>query len=102
MKRKFGRLEISPLQNAALTYSLAGLGSGVTEAIIVNPFEHVKVQMQSNRAAQAEAPKTFAVAKEIARQQGYILSLSFHGEFCQKILTSASNVNRAYACPIKD
>lgn len=25
------------------TYSLAGLGAGVTEAIIVNPFEVVKV-----------------------------------------------------------
>lgn len=33
----------------ALTYSLAGLGSGVTEAIIVNPFEVIKVRMQSNR-----------------------------------------------------
>ena len=31
------------------TYSLAGLGSGVTEAIIVNPFEAIKVRMQSNR-----------------------------------------------------
>ena len=57
-------------QNAALTYSLAGLGSGVTEAIIVNPFEHVKVQMQSNRATAKEAPSTVAVAKEIAREQG--------------------------------
>ena len=27
----------------AQTYSLAGLGAGVTEAIIVNPFEVVKV-----------------------------------------------------------
>ena len=32
------------------TYSLAGLGSGVTEAIIVNPFEAIKVRMQSNRS----------------------------------------------------
>ena len=29
------------------TYSLAGLGSGVTEAIIVNPFEVVKVGLSS-------------------------------------------------------
>ena len=28
------------------TYSLAGLGSGVTEAIIVNPFEVVKVRLK--------------------------------------------------------
>ena len=41
------------------TYSLAGLGSGVTEAIIVNPFEVVKVKMQSNRAHQSQAPSTW-------------------------------------------
>lgn len=33
-----------------LTYSLAGLGAGITEAIIVNPFEVVKVAMQANTA----------------------------------------------------
>lgn len=33
-----------------LTYSLAGLGAGATEAIIVNPFEVVKVAMQANTA----------------------------------------------------
>ncbi len=31
---------------------LAGLASGVTEAIIVNPFEVIKVKMQSNRSHQ--------------------------------------------------
>ena len=61
------------MQNAALTYSLAGLGSGVTEAIIVNPFEHVKVQMQSNRAKQSEAPSTIFVARKIGREQGLAL-----------------------------
>lgn len=30
-------------------YSLAGLGAGATEAIVVNPFEVVKVILQSNR-----------------------------------------------------
>ena len=43
----------------ALTYSMAGLGSGVTEAIIVNPFEVVKVKMQSNRSHQSQAPSTW-------------------------------------------
>ena len=55
------------------TYSLAGLGAGVTEAIIVNPFEVVKVgrnlrvrmlgliqvRLQSNRAHQSVAPSTW-------------------------------------------
>ena len=41
------------------TYSLAGLGSGVTEAIIVNPFEVVKVKMQSNRSHQSQTPSTW-------------------------------------------
>lgn len=29
--------------------SLAGLGSGLTEAVVVNPFEVVKVSLQANR-----------------------------------------------------
>lgn len=33
-----------------LIFSLAGAGAGVTEAILVNPFEVVKVTLQSNRA----------------------------------------------------
>ncbi|KFB53119.1 AGAP002939-PA-like protein [Anopheles sinensis] len=32
-----------------LTFSLAGLGAGVTEAILVNPFEMVKVTLQANK-----------------------------------------------------
>merc|ERR1712234_52042 len=54
----------------AITYSLAGLGSGVTEAIIVNPFEVVKVKMQSNQAHQSMAPSTGSVVREIIKQDG--------------------------------
>eukprot|EP00088_Acartia_fossae_P030457 TRINITY_DN31441_c0_g1_i1.p1 TRINITY_DN31441_c0_g1~~TRINITY_DN31441_c0_g1_i1.p1 ORF type:complete len:216 (+),score=26.07 TRINITY_DN31441_c0_g1_i1:46-648(+) len=54
----------------ALTYSLAGLGSGVTEAIIVNPFEVVKVKLQSNQAHQSEAPTTGYVARQIIKSDG--------------------------------
>jgi solute carrier family 25 2-oxodicarboxylate transporter 21 len=64
--------KFTPDQNQALTFSLAGLGSGVTEAIIVNPFEVVKVRMQSNRAKGTAAPSTFAVAKEIAKADGWL------------------------------
>merc|ERR1719464_1077876 len=56
---------------SALTYSLAGLGAGVTEAIIVNPFEVVKVRLQSNRAHQSMAPSTWSVAREIVKEDGF-------------------------------
>jgi len=55
---------------SAMTYSLAGLGSGVTEAIIVNPFEVVKVKMQSNRSHQSQTPSTWSVAREIVKEDG--------------------------------
>merc|ERR1712051_334333 len=58
-------------KSTALTYSLAGLGSGVTEAIIVNPFEVVKVKMQSNRSHQSQAPSTWSVAREIIKEDGF-------------------------------
>jgi len=54
----------------ALTYSLAGLGSGVTEAIIVNPFEVVKVKLQSNQSHQSVTPSTGSVAREIIKTDG--------------------------------
>jgi len=52
------------------TFSLAGLGSGVTEAILVNPFEVVKVRMQSDRAHQSLAPTTGTVVRAILKEEG--------------------------------
>ncbi|XP_017784447.1 PREDICTED: mitochondrial 2-oxodicarboxylate carrier [Nicrophorus vespilloides] len=54
-----------------LTFSLAGLGAGITEAILVNPFEVVKVTMQANRASGKEVPSTWLVTKDIVRTQGF-------------------------------
>ncbi|KAG8245385.1 hypothetical protein J6590_107350 [Homalodisca vitripennis] len=51
-----------------LTFSLAGLGAGVTEAILVNPFEVVKVTLQANRSKVQYTPSTWAVTKEIVRE----------------------------------
>lgn len=51
------------------TFSLAGLGAGVTEAILVNPFEVVKVTLQSNRAHLKEIPSTWTVTKHIVTTQ---------------------------------
>jgi len=59
-------------QPTPLTYSLAGLGSGVTEAILVNPFEAIKVRMQSDRAHQSHAPSTMSVAKQMIRSEGLV------------------------------
>lgn len=33
---------------------LAGLGSGITEGIVINPFERVKVSLQAQRSTMAE------------------------------------------------
>uniref|UniRef100_A0A1B6DNX9 Mitochondrial 2-oxodicarboxylate carrier n=2 Tax=Clastoptera arizonana TaxID=38151 RepID=A0A1B6DNX9_9HEMI len=53
-----------------LTFSLAGLFAGITEAILVNPFEVVKVTLQSNRSKVKEVPSTWAVTKEIVKTNG--------------------------------
>ncbi|XP_060531922.1 mitochondrial 2-oxodicarboxylate carrier [Cylas formicarius] len=54
-----------------LTFSLAGLGAGITEAILVNPFEVVKVTLQANRAVGKELPSTWYVTKEIVGKHGF-------------------------------
>ncbi|XP_072896106.1 mitochondrial 2-oxodicarboxylate carrier isoform X2 [Hemitrygon akajei] len=51
-------------------FTLAGLGSGLTEAIIVNPFEVVKVSLQAQRNSFSQ-PSTFAYAREIIQTQGF-------------------------------
>jgi len=50
-----------------LVYSLAGFACGATEAIVVNPFERVKVQLQNERGASTSA---FVKVKEIYAQGG--------------------------------
>jgi hypothetical protein len=51
------------------TFSLAGLGAGVTEAILVNPFEVVKVSLQANRSHLKEVPSTWTITKQIVSTQ---------------------------------
>ncbi|XP_027856861.1 mitochondrial 2-oxodicarboxylate carrier isoform X2 [Xiphophorus couchianus] len=51
--------------------SAAGLGSGLTEAVIVNPFEVVKVSLQANRDSFTEQPSAFAQARRIIESDGY-------------------------------
>uniref|UniRef100_A0A1Q3FD98 Mitochondrial 2-oxodicarboxylate carrier n=1 Tax=Culex tarsalis TaxID=7177 RepID=A0A1Q3FD98_CULTA len=54
-----------------LTFSLAGLGAGVTEAILVNPFEMVKVTLQANKNKVGEVPSTWAVTRQIINESGF-------------------------------
>ncbi|XP_029454841.1 mitochondrial 2-oxodicarboxylate carrier isoform X2 [Rhinatrema bivittatum] len=55
---------------AGLALAVAGLGSGLTEAVVVNPFEVVKVSLQANRNAFTEQPTTFAQARKIIKFEG--------------------------------
>lgn len=56
----------------AMTFTLAGLCSGLTEAFVINPFEVVKVRLQAERnVSLTEQKSTFATAREIVRQDGF-------------------------------
>ncbi|XP_076183158.1 mitochondrial 2-oxodicarboxylate carrier isoform X1 [Ptiloglossa arizonensis] len=57
-----------------MTYYYAGFLTGITEGILVNPFEVVKVQMQSNRKHVSHTPSTFAVTQRILTEHGFGLN----------------------------
>lgn len=42
----------------------------MTEAILVNPFEVVKVTLQSNKALASQVPSTWSVTRQIVRENG--------------------------------
>ncbi|XP_048969024.1 mitochondrial 2-oxodicarboxylate carrier isoform X9 [Canis lupus baileyi] len=89
-------------KRAVKTFAIAGLGSGLTEAIVVNPFEVVKVGLQANRnkftevpgnphecALQAQ-PSTMSYARHIIKTEGlglqglnkgFTATLGRHGVF---------------------
>uniref|UniRef100_A0A3B4AZF9 Mitochondrial 2-oxodicarboxylate carrier n=1 Tax=Periophthalmus magnuspinnatus TaxID=409849 RepID=A0A3B4AZF9_9GOBI len=69
-KKLLGLTPLSP--GVALT--VAGLGSGLTEAVVVNPFEVVKVSLQANRDAFKEQPSSFAQARKIISAGGFGLN----------------------------
>ncbi|XP_078418930.1 mitochondrial 2-oxodicarboxylate carrier isoform X1 [Cetorhinus maximus] len=56
---------------SGVIFTVAGLGSGLTEAVVVNPFEVVKVSLQAQRNSFSEQPSTFAYASEMIRTQGF-------------------------------
>ncbi|KAH7714165.1 Protein R11.1, partial [Aphelenchoides avenae] len=52
--------------------SVAGLCSGLTEAVVICPFEVVKVRLQSeHNVAVKDQKSTMATAREIVRQNGF-------------------------------
>ncbi|XP_049795735.1 mitochondrial 2-oxodicarboxylate carrier-like [Schistocerca nitens] len=54
-----------------LTYFTTGLCVGVTEAIVMNPFERVKVTLMADRSPVEKAPSTWDVLKKIVSNKGY-------------------------------
>ncbi|TWW71809.1 Mitochondrial 2-oxodicarboxylate carrier [Takifugu flavidus] len=63
-------LNLTPL-SPGVALSVAGLGAGLTEAVVVNPFEVVKVSLQANRDAFKEQPSSFAQARRIIKTDGF-------------------------------
>uniref|UniRef100_A0A3B5KGH7 Mitochondrial 2-oxodicarboxylate carrier n=1 Tax=Takifugu rubripes TaxID=31033 RepID=A0A3B5KGH7_TAKRU len=64
-------LNLTPL-SPGVALSVAGLGAGLTEAVVVNPFEVVKVSLQANRDAFKEVqPSSFAQARRIIKMDGF-------------------------------
>ncbi|XP_026298550.1 mitochondrial 2-oxodicarboxylate carrier-like isoform X2 [Apis mellifera] len=61
-------------KRAVKTFFCAGFLTGVTEAILINPFEVIKVQMQSNRKHISDSPSTIAVTRHILCKQGFGLN----------------------------
>ncbi|KAM6069328.1 mitochondrial 2-oxodicarboxylate carrier isoform 2-T2 [Theristicus caerulescens] len=70
-KKLLGYASLPP----GLAFAVAGLGSGLTEAVVVNPFEVVKVTLQTNRNAFTEQPSSFVQARQIIKTDG----LGFQG-----------------------
>ncbi|XP_041616026.1 mitochondrial 2-oxodicarboxylate carrier isoform X6 [Vulpes lagopus] len=77
-------------KRAVKTFAIAGLGSGLTEAIVVNPFEVVKVGLQANRNKFTEQPSTMSYARHIIKTEGlglqglnkgFTATLGRHGVF---------------------
>lgn len=55
----------------AWTFALAGLCAGLTEAVVINPFEVVKVKLQAERSAFKDQSSTYTTAKEIIQKHGF-------------------------------
>jgi hypothetical protein len=66
--------EISPIGLV-----LAGTGSGLTEGLLITPFERVKISLQSLRTHMSETPSTFTHARSIIKSDGLGLTGLYKG-----------------------
>ncbi|WKY16833.1 hypothetical protein Q1695_001445 [Nippostrongylus brasiliensis] len=75
-KKVFSHPDVSP----ALSLSMAGLFCGFTEAVVICPFEVVKVRLQAERGVSLmEQKSTATVAREIIKTDGMGLNGLYRG-----------------------
>jgi solute carrier family 25 2-oxodicarboxylate transporter 21 len=69
---QYKRLFTNERVSLPVTFSLAGLLAGFTEAIVINPFEVVKVRLQAETTTTLMQQKTtFAMARDIISAGGF-------------------------------
>jgi len=93
-------------QPDAVALTLAGLFCGLTEAFVINPFEVVKVRLQTETGVRLkEQRSTFSTAREIVKSDGYGLkglnkgltsTLGRHGVFNMIYFSFYHNVKDAF------
>lgn len=54
-----------------VVYALAGLGSGLTEGLVITPFEVVKISLQAQRSRHKDRTTTFRMAGTIVQENGF-------------------------------
>ncbi|KAH7967665.1 mitochondrial 2-oxodicarboxylate carrier [Rhipicephalus sanguineus] len=62
---------VSPHLSLVPSNLIAGFLAGAIEGIAVNPFEVVKVRLQTDRTLVAAQPSAYAVARQIYRKNGF-------------------------------
>lgn len=63
--------KLSPYVGSFVTDGTAGFLAGAIEGAAVNPFEVVKVRLQTDRKLLKEQPSSYALAKQIYRTDGF-------------------------------
>lgn len=62
---------ISPYMSLVPSNLIAGFMAGAIEGIAVNPFEVVKVRLQTDRTLMAAQPSAYSLARQIYRKNGF-------------------------------